>query len=155
MSYPIGGFLRVKRYRQGTVRLGLTMLLGSLSNWTRYLDLAYPAKPADWDAASSRIVAELKRPGRMKVLQAMCRSAPTDAGAQLREVRCPVMIVEGSLDPDWADPRAEGEQIVTELPAGLGELVVLGGVGHYPHAQAPEELLAHILPYLARVLPRA
>ena len=36
----------------------------------------------------------------------MCKASPADAGAQLRNVACPVLVIEGSLDPDWADPRA-------------------------------------------------
>jgi pimeloyl-ACP methyl ester carboxylesterase len=154
VSFSLGGLLRVPRYRRGFVLLGRT-LLGSRSAWEGYLDLAYPAKPADWDAELARIDAKLREPGRMKVLQAMCTAAPTDAGAQLANVRCPVLVVEGDLDPDFVDPGAEGEHILADLPEGLGELVVLEGVGHYPHAQAPEELLAVALPFLARVLPRA
>jgi len=155
VSYSIGGLFRVKRYRSGTVHLGRTVIMGSLSSWKKYLDLAYPTKPADWDAELARIDAKLSEPGRMKALQAMCNSKPTDAGAQLKNVRCPVLVVEGSLDPDWADPRGEGQKIVADLPRGLGELVVLEGVGHYPHAQAPEELLARALPFLATALPHA
>ena len=58
----------------------------------------------------------------MKALQAMCKGSPADAGAQLRSVPCPVLVIEGSLDPDRADPRAEGEKIIADLPTGLGEL---------------------------------
>ena len=83
------------------------------------------------------------------------RPSPVDAGAQLGHVTCPVLIVEGSLDPDWADPRAEGEKIVADLPTGLGELAVIDGAGHYPHAQAPDEVLALALPFLARTLTGA
>ena len=147
--------MRVKRYRSGTTRLARTMLLGSLPSWMKYLDLAYPAKPADWDAESARIDAKLKEPGRMKALQTMCKSKPSDAGAALANVRCPVLVIEGSADPDWADPRAEGERIVADLADGLGELAVLDGVGHYPHAQTPDEVLALALPFLATSLPRA
>ncbi|GAA3562398.1 alpha/beta hydrolase [Microlunatus spumicola] len=154
VSYSLSGFLRVSRYRRGFVLLART-LLGSRKAWEGYLDLAYPAKPADWDAELARIDAKLREPGRMKVLQAMCTTAPTDAGAQLANVRCPVLVVEGDLDPDFVDPRAEGEAVLAALPDGLGELVVLEGVGHYPHAQAPDALLAVALPFLARVLPRA
>jgi len=155
VGYPIGGLLRMKRYRSGTMALGRVLILGSLPSWDKYLDLAYPTKPADWQAESARINAKLSEPGRMKALQAMCRTKPTDAAAQLKNVRCPVLVVEGSLDPDWADPRAEGEKITAELPAGLGELVVLDGVGHYPHAQAPDQLLAVTLPFLSKVLSHA
>jgi pimeloyl-ACP methyl ester carboxylesterase len=154
-SFPIGGLLRVKRYRTGTIRLTRVILMGSLSSWKKYLDLAYPTKPADWDDELARIDAKLSEPGRMKALQAMTKSKPTDAGAQLANVRCPVLVIEGGADPDWADPRAEGERIIADLPDGLGELVVLDGVGHYPHAQAPNEVLALALPLLAKALPNA
>jgi pimeloyl-ACP methyl ester carboxylesterase len=155
VSYPLGGLLRVKRYRRGTTLLLRTLLLGSVSSWKGYLDLAYPSKPVDWDAELARIDTMLREPGRMAVLQAMCRTNPSDAAAQLQNVRCPVLVVEGDADPDWADPRAEGEAIVNDLSDGLGELAVLDGVGHYAHAQAPDQLLALALPFLARVLPRA
>ena len=154
-SVPLGGLLRVKRYRAASTRLGMVMYLGSRSAWKKYLDLAYPTKPADWAAELGRIDTKLAEPGRMKALQAMGKSAPTDAGAQLPNVTCPVLVVEGGLDPDWADPRAEGEKIVADLPAGLGQLVVIDGAGHYPHAQTPDEVVALALPFLARNLIRA
>lgn len=154
-SVHIGGLLRVRRYRTGSTHLGTTMALGRLSAWKKYLDLAYPTKPADWDAELARIETTMREPGRMKALQAMMKSAPTDAGAQLGNVRCPVLIVEGSLDPDWADPRAEGEKILADLPDGLGELHVIEGAGHYPHAQTPREVLDLTLPFLHRTLARA
>ena len=148
-SYALGGF-RVKRYRTGTMRLARTMILGSLPAWTKYLELAVPTKPADWDPELARIRAKLSEPGRMKALQAMCKSAPVDADAQLANVRCPVLVIEGSLDPDWPDPRVEGECVVAALPDGLGELAVIDGAGHYPHVQAPDQVLALALPFLAR-----
>ncbi|AWS48902.1 alpha/beta fold hydrolase [Streptosporangium sp. 'caverna'] len=154
-SVSLGALLRVKRYRAGSTHLGMTMALGSLSAWKKYLDLAYPTKPADWAGELARIEAKMSEPGRMKALQAMCKTAPTDAGAQLPNVTCPVLIVEGGLDPDWADPRAEGEKIVADLPAGLGELAVIEGAGHYPHAQTPDQLLALTLPFLAKTLTNA
>jgi pimeloyl-ACP methyl ester carboxylesterase len=154
-SISVGDVLRAKRYRAGSTQLAKTMLLGSLSAWKKYLDLAYPTKPADWDSELARIDTKMSEPGRMKALQAMCKTAPTDAGAQLPNVTCPVLIVQGSLDPDWADPRAEGEKIVADLPAGLGELVVIEGAGHYPHAQTPDEVVALALPFLGKVLGNA
>jgi pimeloyl-ACP methyl ester carboxylesterase len=73
----------------------------------------------------------------------------------LAHVACPVLIIQGSLDPDWADPRAEGEKVLADLPAGLGELAVIDGAGHYPHAQTPDEILALARPFLARTLGHA
>jgi pimeloyl-ACP methyl ester carboxylesterase len=154
-SVSLGGLLRIKRHRVASTQLGLTMAMGSLSAWKKYLDLAYPTKPADWAGELARIETTMSEPGRMKTLQAMCKTSPSDAGAQLPHVTCPVLIIEGTLDPDWADPRAEAEKIIADLPAGLGELAMIEGAGHYPHAQTPDEVLALSLPFLARTLANA
>jgi pimeloyl-ACP methyl ester carboxylesterase len=135
-------------YRRGALRLAGTMM-GSLSSWKRYLDLAYPGrKPADWDTDLAATEAMLREPGRMKALQKMMQSTPADAGAQLGNVRCPVLIVEGTLDPDWADPRAEGEAIVAAMPGGLARLEMLAGAGHYPHVQYPDDVATLVLTFL-------
>ncbi|GAA0315000.1 alpha/beta hydrolase [Kineococcus aurantiacus] len=153
-STDVGALLRSKRYRSSGTLLARTLLLGSLPAWMDYLDLAYPTKPADWAAERARIETSMSEPARMKVLQAMAKSSPADAGAKLPQVQCPVLVVEGSLDPDWADPRAEGERIIADLPTGLGELAVIDGAGHYPHAQTPQQLLTLVLPFLTRTLTR-
>lgn len=61
-----------------------------------------------------------------------------------------MLVVEGSLDPDRADPRAEGEAIVAAMPAGLAELRVIEGGGHYPHTQLPDETVALLMPFSRR-----
>ncbi|WP_433392482.1 alpha/beta fold hydrolase [Micromonospora sp. KLBMP9576] len=142
--------LRVRRFRQGMSRLLGAGLLGDVRLWLSYLDIAFPGeRPADWAAQLARIEARLREPGRMKALQKMGRSTPADAGAQLGNVRCPVLIVEGTLDPDWGDPRAEGEAIAAALPAGLGAVALVEGAGHYPHTQFPDQVVALVLPFLA------
>ena len=146
------GALRVARFRRGMLRLLGTGLLGSVRQWERYLELAYPGpRPADWEARLDRIGAMLREPGRMAAMQRMGRSAPVDAGAELGKVRCPVLVVEGTLDPDWASPQAEGEAIVAALPPGLGRLEMIPGAGHYPHVQFPAEVVALMLSFLDSV----
>jgi pimeloyl-ACP methyl ester carboxylesterase len=154
-SLDVGGLLRVKRFRSGYLQLAQVLVRGSLASWKKYLDLAMPTKPADWDTELARIEAKLSEPGRMKALQAMCKASPTDAGRQLARVTCPVLVIQGSADPDWADPRAEGEKIIADLPAGLGELAVIAGAGHYPQAQTPDQVLALAVPFLAKTLASA
>jgi pimeloyl-ACP methyl ester carboxylesterase len=151
-SVELGGLLRRRDYRTGTVLLAKVLLSGSVKAWLAYLDVAVPAKPADWDSESDRIRATVSRPERMAVLRAMMKTSPADAGAQLPNVRRPVLIVEGSADPDWTDPRAEGERILADLPDCIGELAVIDGAGHYPHTQTPDQLLALLLPFLGRTL---
>jgi len=146
------GDLRVTRYRRGALRLVGAGLFGSVRLWTKYLEIAYPGpRPADWDARLDRIGAMLREPGRMKGLQLMGRSTPADAGARLGDVRCPVLVVEGTLDPDWTSPQAEGEAIVAALPPGLGRLALVEGAGHYPHVQFPAEVGALMLSFLETV----
>jgi pimeloyl-ACP methyl ester carboxylesterase len=44
----LGGLLRVRRYRRCVFLLTGTQVFRSLGRWLRYLNLAYPAKPADY-----------------------------------------------------------------------------------------------------------
>lgn len=150
------GDLRVKRFRRGMLRLLGTGAFGSVPLWRSYLDVAYPGvKPADWAERLGRIDSLLREPGRMKALQGMGRSTPTDAGAQLSNVRCPVLVVMGTLDPDWADPHAEGSAIVDALPSGLGLLEMIEGAGHYPHDQFPDQVVSLMLAFLRSDAARA
>ncbi|MFE7548660.1 alpha/beta fold hydrolase [Streptomyces gardneri] len=155
MSIRLGD-LRVKRFRRGMLRLLGTGAFGSVSLWRSYLDVAYPGvKPADWAERLGRIDSLMREPSRMKALQSMGRSAPTDAGAQLGNVRCPVLVVMGTLDPDWADPHAEGSAIVDALPSGLGRLEMIEGAGHYPHDQFSDQVVSLMLSFLRSTAARA
>ena len=142
------GAFKLKSYRKGAYRMAGAMM-GSVPQWLGYLDHAYPGpKPADWASRQACVEANLREPGRMKALQAMLKTSPADAGAQLAHVRCPALIIEGSLDPDWADPHAEGQAIIAALPAGVGDLKMIDGAGHYPHDQHPGETATLILSFL-------
>ncbi|MFL4904201.1 alpha/beta fold hydrolase [Streptomyces sp. MMS24-I2-30] len=150
------GDLRIRRFRRGMLRLLGAGMFGSVPLWRSYLDVAYPGvKPADWAERLGRIEALLREPGRMKALQGMGRVAPADAGAQLGNVRCPVLVVMGTQDPDWADPHAEGTAIVEALPSGLGRLEMIEGAGHYPHDQYPDQVVSLTLGFLRAEAARA
>ncbi|MFG3138060.1 alpha/beta fold hydrolase [Streptomyces sp. NPDC048211] len=150
------GDLRVKRFRRGMLHLLGAGVLGSVPQWRAYLDVAYPGvKPADWPERLGRIDSLLREPGRMKAFQGMGRSAPTDAGAQLGNVHCPVLVVMGSLDPDWGDPHAEGSAIIEALPPGTGRLEMIEGAGHYPHNQFPDQVVSLVLAFLHSDAARA
>jgi len=150
------GDLRVNRFRQGLLRLLGTAVFGSARLWRSYLEAAYPgSRPPDWGQRLARIESRLREPGRMKAVQRMGRSAPTDAGARLGDVRSPVLVAMGTLDPDWADPHAEGSAIVEALPPGLGRLEMIEGAGHYPHDQFPDQVVSLVLAFLGSDAARA
>ncbi|MFF3731098.1 alpha/beta fold hydrolase [Streptomyces sp. NPDC002476] len=145
----VGALVSHARYRKGMALLMGTGLLRSVGLWKRYLDHAYPGlRPAGVADHVAALDADLRRPGRMAVVSRMGMSAPTDAGAVLADIQCPALVIGGTLDPDWADPRAEGEGVVAGMPAGLGRLEMIEGAGHYAHVQFPAEVTAAILAFL-------
>jgi pimeloyl-ACP methyl ester carboxylesterase len=144
----VGGLLRIRRYRQGMLLLAGTQMLRSLGMWMRYLDAAYPTKPADFAEYLAGVRAKLSEPGRMAEFMKTGKSTPADAHAKLASVHCPALIIMGSIDPDFADPKGEGAAITAALPAGLGTVALVDGAGHYPHAQYPEEVAALVTGFL-------
>lgn len=144
--------LRDRRVRQGMLRLLGAVGLGSVRLWRSYLDVAYPGtKPDHWPERLEHVDTLLREPGRMKALKGMGMTAPADAGARLGGVRCPVLVLMGTLDPDWVDPRAEGQAVVDALPEGLGHLELIEGSGHYPHDQHPEQVATSLLAFLKSI----
>jgi pimeloyl-ACP methyl ester carboxylesterase len=144
----LGGLLRVRRYRRGGLLMAGMQLFRSLDTWMRYLDLAYPEKPADYADYMTALRAKLSEPGRMAEFLKTLKSTPADSEAQLPHVSCPALVIMGTADPDWADPRAEAEAIVATMPAGLGTVAMIEGAGHYPHAQSPDEVAGLITSFL-------
>jgi pimeloyl-ACP methyl ester carboxylesterase len=144
----LGGLVRIRRYRRGISRLLGTQLFRSLGIWMRYLDVAYPSKPADYAGYMAALRAKLREPGRMAEFMKTGKSTPADAAAQLPNVTVPALVIMGSLDPDFADPQAEGDAIVAAMPSGLGTVAMVDGAGHYPHAQCPDEVAALAIGFL-------
>ena len=63
------------------------------------------------------------------------RFDPEAAAAMCRRVDCPVLVINGDLD--MCQPPARSRRVV-ELTGG--ELVVIEGAGHLPHARYPSRL---------------
>jgi len=144
----VGELLRNRPYRRAMLLLAGTGMLGSLGMWMRYLDLAYPAKPADYTSYMAALAAKLREPGRMAEFQKTSKSTPADAEARLSAIKSPALIIMGADDPDFVNPRAEAEAIVADMPAGLGTVAMIDVTGHYPHAQTPDQVAALITTFL-------
>jgi len=144
----LGALVRIRRYRRGLSRLAALQLTHSVRIWMRYLDVAYPTKPADYADYMAALAAKLREPGRMAEFMKTGKSKPAEGGAQLPNVTVPALVIFGTSDPDFADPRAEGEAIVAAMPAGRGTVATVDGAGHYPHAQSPDAVAALIVPFL-------
>lgn len=149
-SLRVGALFTNRRYRRGMVRLALTMTLKSLPRWRRYLDLAYPSKPADYDRYLAQLSTVLARPERWAEFMKTGQTTPADAHARLAQVRCPALVIMSTADPDWADPEAEATAIVAAMPEGVGRVAMIDNGGHYPHAQFADRVAAVLIPFLAQ-----
>jgi pimeloyl-ACP methyl ester carboxylesterase len=147
-AISLGGLVRIRRYRRGMFRLIGTQYFHSLRSWLRYLDVAYPTKPADYTEYIAVLTAKLREPGRMAEFNKTGKSTPADAGAQLPNVTVPALVIMGTLDPDFADPRAEGEAVVAAMPSGVGQVAMVEGAGHYPHAQSPDQVAVLVIGFI-------
>jgi len=115
--------------------------------WGSYYDALYPtSKPADLDDYRSALVRSLGEPGRMAALKGMIYASKADVAARLGDVQAPTLVMMGTKDPDFANPAGEAE-IVADLLNG--EVVMIEGAGHYPHAEMPEVASPPILDFLA------
>jgi pimeloyl-ACP methyl ester carboxylesterase len=117
--------------------------------WVGYYASLYPTvKPADLAEHLDRLRSNLTERGRMEALQKMMAYSKADVEARLGEVRAPTLVVMGTKDPDFPDPKAEARAV-----AGLlgGRVELIEGAGHYPHAEMPEVTAASILGFFASV----
>ena len=121
--------------------------------WKSYLPKLYAGqKPDDFVEYCSRVVANLRRPGRAKAFSRTTHLSHDPAEVRLGEVTAPTMVVMGEQDPDFRDPRAEGDWIARALRA---QVVMVSEAGHYPQSQRPGITTGAVLRFLESVTGRA
>lgn len=116
--------------------------------WGAYYASLYPSrKPDDFKDYAARLVANLRESGRLAALQAMLRSSKADVEPLLTAVQAPALVVMGTKDPDFPDPAAEARLVAERL---RGDVALIEGAGHYPHAEVPDVAAPLILDFLDR-----
>jgi pimeloyl-ACP methyl ester carboxylesterase len=99
-----------------------------------------PLQPraADFDEHVANLKANLSEPERRHVIRAyMFEQSHREAELRMSRVNVPSLVIMGTGDVDWPDPKAEADWIVEQLGS---QLVVLEGVGHHPHVERPREV---------------
>lgn len=104
-------------------------------------------KPADFDARRAELMANMAESGRFDAVRAMMRGTHAPADAVLSQVRCPVLIVMGVLDPDFPDPAAEAQYVAAHV-GGRSQVLMVPEAGHYPHYERAEIVLPEVLKFL-------
>jgi len=107
------------------------------------------AKPADFAEQAKALNANLGEKGRMAAAQAMMRIGHDASAAVIGQVTTPALVVMGSADPDFPDAKAEADWVADSL-GGPTEKVLVDGVGHYPQAEAPDDVAPAILGFLRK-----
>ncbi|MFC0681864.1 alpha/beta fold hydrolase [Lysobacter korlensis] len=117
--------------------------------WRAYLPALYKGRrPADFEQYRASVSAAMKRPGKTAAFSRTTRTTHAPAEARIGEVRGPVLVVMGELDPDFPDPRAEADWIAGRLDATV---VMVPEAGHYPQSQRPDLVVPAILDFARRV----
>jgi len=117
-----------------------------IAAWSTYYGSLYPtSKPADFDEYRASLRRNLSEPGRLDALRAQLDAPKAACEARIPEVKAPVLVIMGSKDPDFGDPKAEANLVASRLH---GQLVMIDGAGHYPHAEMPNEVGPGIIKFL-------
>ncbi len=149
----VGPFVRqvpISRFTVLLFRLALARPWGA-SAWANYqAKRLYPsAKPADLESYRRAVLANLREPGRMRAFQRMAATDHRAAESRMDRVRAPALVVMGTADLDFPDPRGEAELVAERLH---GTAVLIEGAGHYPQAEVPEAFSQKVLGFLRSVI---
>jgi pimeloyl-ACP methyl ester carboxylesterase len=103
------------------------------------------APPADHEAHTAAIRANLAEPGRLAAVRAMALSTSEAIDPRLDELTNRTLVIMGTADPDFDDPAAEARTIADRMD---GEVALIEGAGHYPHAERPQAVRDALLRFL-------
>lgn len=119
--------------------------------WASYYRSLYKQhKPATLDAHVASLRAMLRDPARRRALVATIRGSKAPVESRRSLVRAPTEVIMGGADPDFSDPAGEAA-LLCDAIGSHAQRTVLEGLGHYPHAEAPQLVLARIEALLARL----
>ncbi|MCM0675443.1 alpha/beta hydrolase [Micromonospora phytophila] len=104
-------------------------------------------RPSDDATYRRAMVATLREPGRMAATRGVIAPVEPHWTARARAVRQPVLVLMGTMDPDFPDPGAEAR--AARRLFATAEARMIDAAGHYPHADRPAATAAHLVEFLA------
>jgi pimeloyl-ACP methyl ester carboxylesterase len=136
---PVPWFLRL------ALRLALRRPWGP-ALWSAYYAKLYPAAPpVDLAAHRAALRTSMGRPGGWRAFVETTNTSHAPVEARLERVDAPTMVVMGSADPDFPDASAEARLVADRLG---GEVLMVDGAGHYPHAERPDVVGSAVVAFL-------
>jgi len=132
------------------------MLLGpwGRTSWVSYYKKnLYPGpKPKDHEEYISALSKNLAEAGRFKAFKEQAKDTHAESGARLAKVSQPSLIVMGTADPDFPDPRFEAAELAARLKKS--EVLLVEGSGHYPQADNPDKVVPAVIDFVKRIALR-
>ncbi|KAJ3283542.1 hypothetical protein HDU79_008971 [Rhizoclosmatium sp. JEL0117] len=108
--------------------------------------------PADIDEYCAAVKAKmLSNCDHASIIGAMIRATKEPTWAKIPAIKCPVLLIMGSKDPDFKNPKEETEFVAKNIEERAGVQVsqaLIEGVGHYPHNEAVDETLNAIISFI-------
>jgi len=118
--------------------------------WTAsYRGLIRTGRSDETDAHVAEMSSAMRRPGRLRAFRRLALALDHRVVEPVvRDVRAPAVVIVGTADPDYADPRAEADWMARQLGA---DLAMVEGGGHYPQLEAPRLVAERALALLATI----
>ncbi|KAJ3012261.1 UNVERIFIED_CONTAM: hypothetical protein HDU68_001300 [Siphonaria sp. JEL0065] len=117
--------------------------------WISAFKRFFGKPPTDLDQYCTAVKAKmLSNCNHAGIIGAMIRASKEASWARVAEIKSPVLLVLGSKDPDFKDPAAENEFLAKNIGERAGVKVtqkLVDGVGHYPQAEAVDEVYDTII----------
>ncbi|KAI8850018.1 Alpha/Beta hydrolase protein [Chytridium lagenaria] len=139
-----GGFFRDMpgdKYFRPASHILFTSLWGT-SVWISAFRSFFKSPPLDIEEYVAAVTRKMTSdPNHIAVIGKMIRTTKDIAWSKISSVKVPVLLVMGSLDPDFSDPKAESEVVAKALTGGKRvEILMVDGAGHYPHVEKSGEV---------------
>jgi pimeloyl-ACP methyl ester carboxylesterase len=111
----------------------------------------FKARPADFAARRAELKANLRRPhGYEAIGWITAHGSHRDTEPLLPRVQAPALVIMGTKDPDFPDPAAEARFTADHL-GGPAEVMLVDGVGHYPHTEAVDVVAPAVAEFARKV----
>lgn len=117
--------------------------------WRAYFKKSFPsAPPADLDRHIADIKASMARGDHWRSFVKTTRTTHRPAEERIARITVPTLVVMGSKDQDWPDPRMEAQWVVEQTD---GRLFMVDGAGHYPMVEFPDTVAPVIGDFVTEV----
>lgn len=121
--------------------------------WVSFFDTMFKKqRPSDLVEYEAALGAKLRERGRLDALAQMARGRRSPCFEEASKVQCPVLLIFGDHDPDFASPEEESKEVKQALSSSVAvDVAMLPGVGHYPHVEEPQRCLEMMASYLQKI----